>query len=134
MIEPHFFNFPRSRPYQVDSNLAFSRKTCYVNSHSRLYIHFFCFFIRQSESPLSLLTYKLSNQVEMEHQPIPPGGDQNTGPAQEAIFFLFFSIAFILVNLRFYVRAQMVKKLWWDDFFLLLGMVRIFLENCTVMR
>ena len=59
----------------------------------------------------------------MEHQKIPPEGDENTGPLQEAITGLFFSIMFILVNLRFYVRARMVKKLWWDDFFLLLGLV-----------
>lgn len=34
------------------------------------------------------------------------------------------SIAFVFVSLRVYVRARIVKKLWWDDFFLLLGLVR----------
>lgn len=59
---------------------------------------------------------------------IPIEGDKNPGPPQEAIYSVFFSIAFILVNLRFYVRARIVKKLWWDDFFLLLGLVSTALE------
>lgn len=59
----------------------------------------------------------------MEHQNVPPEGDNNTGPLREAITGLILSIAFILVNLRFYVRARIKKKLWWDDFFLLLGFV-----------
>ncbi|MCJ1423453.1 hypothetical protein MMC29_001336 [Sticta canariensis] len=59
----------------------------------------------------------------MERQVIPPGGDNSTGPELEAVIGLFMSIAFILVNLRLYVRARILKKLWWDDFFLLLGML-----------
>lgn len=58
----------------------------------------------------------------MEYQGPPPGGDKNTGSVQEAVGGLFLSTAFVLVSLRFYVRARMVK-LWWDDFFLLLGLV-----------
>lgn len=61
----------------------------------------------------------------MEHTVAPPEVDQNTGPVQEAVAGLSTSVALILVILRFYVRARMVKPLWWDDFFLLLGMVRI---------
>lgn len=61
----------------------------------------------------------------------PPGGDKSTGPEYEAVYALFMSIAFVLVNLRFYVRTRMVSKLWWDDFFLLLGMVRTQLESST---
>lgn len=57
----------------------------------------------------------------METQVAPP--DENAGPEIEAVYALFLSIAFVLVILRFYVRARMVKKLWWDDFFLLLGLV-----------
>lgn len=59
----------------------------------------------------------------MEHQVVPPGGDKNIGTEHKTINGLFLSIAFVLVTLRFYVRARMVKKLWWDDFFLLLGLV-----------
>lgn len=59
----------------------------------------------------------------MERQVIPPGGDKSTGPELEAVIGLFTSIAFIFVNLRLYVRARIVKKLWWDDFFLVLGLV-----------
>lgn len=59
----------------------------------------------------------------MEQSVVPPGGDRNAGPELEALDSLSMSIAFVLVTLRFYVRACMVKKLWWDDLFLLLGMV-----------
>lgn len=59
----------------------------------------------------------------MESEVVPPEGD-NTGPTQEAINGLFLSIACVLVSLRFYIRARIVKKLWWDDFFLLLGLLR----------
>lgn len=55
----------------------------------------------------------------MEHREVPPGGDKNTGPGIEALYALFLSIGFVLVSLRFYVRAQIVRKLWWDDFLLL---------------
>lgn len=60
----------------------------------------------------------------MEHEAAPVGGDKNTGPEQMALHSLSAFIALVLVSLRFYVRARIVKKIWWDDFFLLLGMVR----------
>lgn len=61
----------------------------------------------------------------MGNQVAPPSrGDMNVGPEQTAIYGLFLSIAVVLVSLRIYVRARMVKKLGWDDFFLLLGIVR----------
>ena len=53
-----------------------------------------------------------------------PEEDKTTGPVQEAVSGLFLSIACVLVSLRLYVRARMIKKLWWDDCFLLLGLVR----------
>lgn len=37
---------------------------------------------------------------------------------------LFLSIPIVLVSLRFCVRARMVKKICWDDFFLLFWLVR----------
>lgn len=73
----------------------------------------------------------------MESQDVPPGGDKTTGPVYVAVSGLFLSIACVLVGLRLYVRAQMVRKLWWDDFFHLLGVVRLPITiallwaNCT---
>lgn len=66
----------------------------------------------------------------MENQVVPPEGDKNAGPKLEAVYGLWLFIAFILVNLRLYVRARILKKLWWDDFFLLLGVVRTPIEYC----
>lgn len=60
----------------------------------------------------------------MEKHVVPSGYDKNAGREVEAVCALFLSIALVLVTLRFYVRAKMVQKLWWDDFFLLLGIVR----------
>ena len=60
----------------------------------------------------------------MDSQVVSPRDDKTTGPVQEAVSGLFLSISCVLVSLRFYVRARMMKKLWWDDFFLLLGLVR----------
>lgn len=59
----------------------------------------------------------------MDNQNVLPKDHKNNGPGQEAVAGLSISIAFIMVSLRFYVRIRL-KKLWWDDFFLLLGMVR----------
>lgn len=73
----------------------------------------------------------------MDSQVVSPGDDKTTGPVQEAVSGLFLSVACVLVGLRFYVRARIMKKLWWDDFVLLLGLVRtpvtIALQwaNCT---
>lgn len=65
----------------------------------------------------------------MENQAAHPGGGKNTSPEFEAVYGLFLSIACVLVSLRCYVRALVVralvvKKLWWKDFSLLLGLVR----------
>lgn len=70
----------------------------------------------------------------MKRQVAPPGGDRNTGPEQEAVSGLFMSISIVLVILRFYVRTRIVKKLWWDDFFLMLGMVRTLIKYCNAVR
>lgn len=69
------------------------------------------------------LTSKSLNQLIMEHQVAPPGGDTSKGPELKLVYSLVLSIAISLVSLRLYVRACMVKKLWWDDFCLLLGLV-----------
>lgn len=60
----------------------------------------------------------------MEHQVVPRGDDENAGLEIEAFSALSLSIAFVLVSLRLHVPARMVKKLWWDDWFFLLGIVR----------
>lgn len=70
----------------------------------------------------------------LKYQIVPLERDKKTGPEEEAVFGVFFSIAFILVNIRFYVRARMVNELWWDDFFLLLGLVKTPKEYCTTMH
>lgn len=72
--------------------------------------------------------------MEQQIAPPPPGGDQNIGPELEIIGGLFLSIATVLVCLRSYVRVRMVKKHWWDDFFLLLGLVRTFVNCGAVVR
>lgn len=69
----------------------------------------------------------------MEPQIISPRVEKDVGH-EEAVYAPFLSIAFVLVSLRLYVRARMVKKLWWDDFFLLLGMVGFPVEYFTTLR
>lgn len=70
----------------------------------------------------------------MERSIVPSGGDTNAGRELEVLNGLFVSIATILVILRFYVRAYMVKRLWWDDLLLLLGIVSSFVEYSAVER
>lgn len=65
----------------------------------------------------------------MKNHVIPAGGDKNNGPEREIVYGLFLCIAIVVVSLRFYVRARMVKILWWDDFCLLLGTVRTLIED-----
>ena len=67
----------------------------------------------------------------MEHRVVPPEADKPIGSGLFIVSVVILSIGFILVNLRFYVRARMTKNLWWDDFFILLGMVRNSIEICT---
>lgn len=52
----------------------------------------------------------------------PPEGTQNKGPAIIAIF---------LLTARLYVQARILKKLWLDDLFISISVVRIDLSKRT---
>ena len=55
-------------------------------------------------------------------RPLPP--DINRGPDILIVKWLTVSIALLLVSLRFYVRGVLRKKLGWDDYTILLAVVR----------
>ena len=54
----------------------------------------------------------------------PSGGDQNKAPAKIVIQSVFGAIVLVFVCVRIYVRANIVRKLWWDDLFISLGTVQ----------
>ena len=49
---------------------------------------------------------------------------EDMGPTCNAIVISFTIIAFISVSLRFYTRAILVRNVGWDDYCILLSMVR----------
>lgn len=55
-------------------------------------------------------------------RPLPP--DISREPDTLIIKWLTVSVAFLLVSLRFYVRGVLRKKLGWDDYTILLAVVR----------
>lgn len=55
----------------------------------------------------------------------PPDGTQNKGPAIIAVFAVTLAVAILLLAARLYVRALILKKLWLDDLFTTIGVVRI---------
>ena len=59
----------------------------------------------------------------MEHLPIPPGGDQNRGPALLAAFWTPFPFTVALVCARFFVRVQL-HNMGLDDYSMFLSWVR----------
>ena len=56
--------------------------------------------------------------------PPPPDGDHNKAAAIMIPQSIIGAIAFILFCTRVYVRAKIVRKLWWDDLLVSFGMVR----------
>ena len=46
------------------------------------------------------------------------------GPALLIISLIISPIAVVMTLLRFYVRAFRVKRIWWDDWLMVLAMVR----------
>lgn len=54
----------------------------------------------------------------------PPGGDQNIGNRLVILQSILISVATMLVALRLYVRARIVRGTGLDDFFLVLALVR----------
>ena len=53
-----------------------------------------------------------------------PGHGQNRGLTLFATYTATMAVAAVLVAVRLYVRARMLKKLWWDDLFVTIGLVR----------
>lgn len=94
-------------------------------------LHMVSGFHLEKERHAFAFLLQIVSWFKMEYQFVPPGGDKNNGPTREAVYGLFLSIAFVVVGLRFYVRAWMLKILWWDDFFLLVGLVRRNIIVCT---
>ena len=61
----------------------------------------------------------------MEPLPIPPDGDVNRGYVVLVPTGITTIIGIILTGVRIYVRSSIVKKLDWDDFWQVLGMVSL---------
>ena len=55
----------------------------------------------------------------------PPEVTQNRGSTIIAVFTVTFSIATLLLSARLYIRARVLKSLWLDDLFIIIGVVRI---------
>ena len=58
--------------------------------------------------------------------PLPLGGDRDKSPALVAVSAISLGVALVLVALRLYVRVTIIRKVWWDEFFIILGLVRNF--------
>ena len=54
----------------------------------------------------------------------PPGGDQNKAPMLAAVMWSEATIAIVVVILRMYTRARLVRKVGWDDWIMLFTLVR----------
>lgn len=54
----------------------------------------------------------------------PPGGDQNRGISLLEVGWIECFLAIIIVGLRLYTRVKYTRKLWWDDWVMLLTLVR----------
>ena len=66
--------------------------------------------------------------------PPPDGGDRNKATAFITVASVLVSIATVLVTLRLYVRTRIVKKPGWDDYLILLALVRTGLYGEPVRR
>lgn len=54
----------------------------------------------------------------------PAGGDQNLGPTINAVNWLFTSLAALAVGARLYGRAKLTHNIGWDDFWIVIAIVR----------
>ena len=52
-------------------------------------------------------------------------GTQDKGPAIIAVFAVTLAVAILLLAARLYVRARILQKIWLDDLFTIIGVVRI---------
>ena len=57
--------------------------------------------------------------------PPPPDGDRDSGPVLIWLQTVLVATALILVLLRLYVRATVVRNMSLDDLFIVLGLVHI---------
>ena len=53
----------------------------------------------------------------------PSGGDQNLGPALIGVAVGSFVPAFIVVCLRLWIRAKVIRAVGWDDWIIVLAIV-----------
>ena len=57
--------------------------------------------------------------------PEPPDGDRNKGAAIIIVGTIFGSLGLVLVSMRLWVRARIIKRLGSDDLFIFLGLITI---------
>lgn len=55
--------------------------------------------------------------------PPPPGGDETKVPGLLASGIVITLVAFVIVVLRMYARAVIIRKVGWDDHTIVLAMV-----------
>lgn len=60
----------------------------------------------------------------------PPDGDVNKGPMLKAITWTEGSVALALVLARVLTRTRLIKQWGWDDAFICLAIVRVYLVMC----
>lgn len=59
-------------------------------------------------------------------QPLPPAYiAADEGPQLDAITIAVFTLAVVAVTLRFLARVLIKAPIWWDDFLILVALVRI---------
>lgn len=58
-------------------------------------------------------------------QSAPAEGDSNRAVELNALAWSWFAVSSIVVSLRFYSRIGLTRNLWWDDWFILLTLVRL---------
>ena len=54
----------------------------------------------------------------------PPDGDSNRATELNALAWIWFAVSSAVVGLRFYSRLALTRNLWWDDWFILITLVR----------
>lgn len=65
--------------------------------------------------------------LTMENAELPP--DVNRGPEILGICGTLVAFALVMVVLRIWVRASMIRHVGWDDYIMIAAMVSIFLQR-----
>ena len=55
----------------------------------------------------------------------PSEGDFDRAAELNALAWSWFAVSLTVVGLRFYSRIGLTRNLWWDDWFILLTLVRL---------